>query len=816
MRVSLKWLSDFVDIDIPADELAHRLTMAGIEVGRVDRIGEGWENIYVGQVLSLRPHPNADRLRLVDITYGERTLTVVTGAPNMEVGDKVPIALIGATLIDGHYDDGRKITLKPSKLRGVVSEGMACSAKELGLSDEHEGILILDPEAVVGHPMAEELGDTALDIEPTPNRGDILSVVGVAREVAALTGQAVRMPAVPDWPARDIIGLEILDPDLCPRYSATLIRGVKIGPSPKWMRDRLQSAGQRPINNVVDVTNYVMLELNQPLHSFDYSRIGEGRIVVRRARPGEIMTTLDGEERELSPEMLVIADATHPVAVGGVMGGYASEVTEATDTILLEAANFNPVSIRRTSQALHMATEAGRRFEKGLPAEQTVPALLRATQLIVETAGGRAEPAYADCYPAKRSPTVLRLEESEVVRVLGIGFGVPREAETLRALQFEVREQDGSMAVTVPPHRPDVTRPADLVEEVARIIGYDAIPTTQLHGPMPEPAPSADLEWEGRVRNLLVGCGLTEIVTYSLTSRERLAKLMPVDGEGPDDLGGATGERLIDVRTPPLLLANPLSVEMECLRTTALGSILETLGQNLRHTDRDLLLFEVGRSYLPRDGELPEERRSVTIAMGAYRSGMTWGSRRETDFYDLKGVVETLLERASVPEVAFIAARHPTFHPGRCAVAVAGPGREVVGILGEVNERVARQFDIEERAYAAALDFERLLPMFSPAREVQSFSRFPELVQDLAVVVDEDVPSGELEAWIRRAGGRLVRRVELFDLYRGAPIPDGKKSLAYHIVYQAPDRTLTDAEVAKQHQRIVGALAHQFKARLRE
>ncbi len=815
MRVSLKWLADYVDITLPAGELAHRLTMAGIEVGKVDQIGAGWDGIYVGQVLALQPHPNADRLLLATISYGERALTVVTGAQNMKVGDKVPLALIGATLIDGHYDDGRKITLKPSKLRGVTSEGMACSAKELGISDEHQGILILDPEAKVGRPLSEELGDTILDIEPTPNRGDILSIIGVAREVAALTGQKVRMPAIPEMPVGDVIGLEILDPDLCSRYSASLIRGVKVGPSPKWIRDRLQSAGQRPINNVVDVTNYVMLEMNQPLHSFDYSRIGGGRIVVRRARQGEAIQTLDGTYRELNPEMLVIADAQRPVAVAGVMGGYASEVSEETGTILLESANFNPISIRRTSQALRMATEANRRFEKGLPAEQTVPALIRATQLIVQTAGGQAEPFIADCYPVKTPPRNIRLEEQEVKRILGIGFGPQRSAEVLRSLQFDARVDGDAVEVIVPPHRPDVALPADVIEEVARIIGYEAIPTTQLHGPMPEPEPAPEREWEEQVRDILVGCGLTEVVTYSLTCRARMRRLLPTEPGEVDNLGQQAACRLIITDQQPVRLSNPLSMEMDCLRTTSLSSMLETLQDNLRHTKQGLSLFEIGRDYIPREGDLPEEWRVLTIGLGGYRAGLSWGSRRETDFFDLKGIVETVLERMAVPEVAYVPARYPTFHPGRCAVVVAGPQKQVVGILGEVNPDVARQFEIEERAYAAILDLELLIPLSGGEHRVKAFSRFPVVVQDLAIVVPDDVAAADLEAWIYRAGGRLVKEVELFDLYKGGSIPEGQKSLAYHIVYQAPDRTLTDAEVAKQHQKIVGALAHHFKARLR-
>jgi phenylalanyl-tRNA synthetase beta chain len=815
MRVSLKWLADFVDITIPADELAHRLTMVGIEVGKVEQTGASWNDVYVGQVISQVQHPNADRLLLVTIDYGVRTLTVVTGAHNMQVGDKVPIALIGATLIDGHYDDGRTITLKPSKLRGVTSEGMACSSKELGLSSEHEGILILDPDSQVGRPLVDELGDTVLDIEATPNRGDILSILGVAREVAALTGQPLRMPQIPDMPVGDLIGLEILDPDLCSRYSASLIHNVKVGPSPKWMRDRLQSAGQRPINNVVDVTNYVMLEMNQPLHSFDYTRIGGGRIVVRRARPGEVMWTLDGAERPLAPEMLVIADATHAVAVGGVMGGLASEVSDTTDTILLEAANFNPVSIRRTVQTLRMDTEAARRFEKGLPAAQTLPALIRATRLIEETSGGQAEPIIADVWPVKAVPKQIRLEESEVRRVLGIGFGPAKAAAILSSLEFQCQVEGDAVVATVPPHRPDVTLPADLVEEVVRIAGYDAIPSTQLHGPMPEPEPENDRDWEEKVRDLLVGAGLTEVITYPLTSQDRMARLLSGQGEA-DDLGQLAAGRVLITGQAPIKVSNPISIEMDCMRTTLAGSMLETVAANLRHEERDLGLFEVGRIYLPRPDDLPDERRQIAVALGAYRSGLGWGTRRETDFYDLKGIVEMGLARMGIAGVEFRAAQHPTFGAGRCAAVLADGGRSVLGILGELDAGVAASFDIEQRVYLATLDLEAMIALASPVRRVQDFSRFPALVQDLAIVVRESVPSAEIEGWIRRVGGKLVHEVQLFDLYQGTPIPEGEKSLAYHIVYQALDRTLTDAEVAKQHQRIVGALTHQLKARLRE
>lgn len=845
MRVSLKWLREYVDLVAPAEEIARRLTMAGIEVGAIYRVGSTWDHVFVGQVVSLKPHPNADRLQLVEVNYGEGpNKTVVTGAFNLREGDKVPFATVGARLIDGHSAERREVVLKPAKLRGVVSEGMVCSELELGLGEEHAGIMILHPEARVGAPLVEELGDVILDLEVTPNQAHCLSMLGVAREVAALTGQEVRVPK-PELnargrPADELIRIEIADPDLCPRYTAMVIQGITIGQSPKWLQERLIAAGLRPINNVVDVTNYVMLEWNQPLHAFDYDKVRGKKIVVRRAGDNERLTTLDGVERELTSDMLVIADTEGPVAVAGVMGGAESEVTAETTSVLLESASFNPISIRRTARALRLPSDASRRFERGLPRQYTVPAAQRAIGLMQEVAGGEVAPGIVDAYPEPVSPRQIVLRPEEVTRILGVQYGLDEIARVLVSLGYEVGEQEGVLLVTVPPFRLDVGQPADLIEDLIRIVGYDKLPSTMPDGPLPEPVVNEIWEKEKLIRDVMVGSGFAEIIAYSLTSRQRLGRLLPSSGRSAgaesymapvataashleDPLAAAVAERLIPLNVEPVEILNPLSSELECMRTTAFGSLLDTLSSNLRHADRDVNLFEIGRIYLPRDGDLPEERPVLTAVMGAYRSGRSWGSREATDFFDLKGVAEVLLDRLRVAGAVFRPVTHPAFHPVRAAAIALGPlgsdgqiePSRVFGVVGEVAEDVRRAFDVDERAFLLGVDLGRLLPAATGQPRHSPAPRFPAVVQDVAVVLDVAVPAETVEGLIRRVGQPLVKRVELFDVYQGDPIPAGKRSLAYHIAYQSPERTLTDEEVAEIHRRIERALVGELGAQLR-
>jgi phenylalanyl-tRNA synthetase beta chain len=838
MNVSLRWLADYVDIVTTPEDLAERLTMAGTEVGAIKKIGETWGPVFVGQITRIDPHPNADRLSMPTVNYGPgKDITVVTGAQNIKVGQKVPLALLGARLIDGHSEERKEIVLKPIKLRGVESLGMLCSALELGLMEEHAGIYILDPETPVGVPLVDVLGDTILELELTTNRSDLLSMIGVAREVAALTNQKVRLPVV-DYPeqgvpAKDLVRIDVEDPKLCPRYTATIITGLQIKPSPDWMQRRLVAAGMRPISNIVDVTNYLMLEWGQPLHAFDYDKLQGQHIIVRNARPGEELVTLDGQKRELTAETLMICDERGPVAVAGVMGGLDTEVTDATTTVLLESASFNQTSIRRTARRLRLQSEASKRFERGLPAEQTLMAGRRATQLMLELGGGTAAPGVADTYPVKQPKREFDVPLGEFKRLLGCDYPVQQKTTILENLGFEVKVKGETLHVVAPEKRVDISIPADVVEEVARVVGYDSIPTALLRGSIPEPTPNKPLLVDSLVRRSMVGLGFTEIIAYALTSRAKMARLLPkgatpetvmqVFGSSADGaLAQEVTERLMPLNLDPLAVMNPLSVDAEVMRTTALSSMLETLATNLRHTDRDIDLFEVGRIYLPRENDLPEERRVLTAVMSAYRTGRQWGSREENDFFDLKGAVEELLDRLGITDCQYVPLEHPVFQPGRAAVVVRKPKDavngpvEVLGAIGEVNDRVLANFDVNQPAYLAGFDLGRLAVLANVERIYTPLPRFPAILQDIAVVVDEALSSGVVHEVIERNGGPLLVNVSLFDVYRGAPLPEGKKSLAYHIAYQAPNRTLTDSEVGKFHERIRKALAAELKATFRD
>jgi phenylalanyl-tRNA synthetase beta chain len=823
MRVPLSWLREYVPIDGSIDDLAHRMTLAGIEVARVERTGGAWEKVYVGQIVALERHPNADRLQLASVDYGHGSSTVVTGAPNLKVGDRVPFALVGAELLDMHQQPPKLARLRPAKIRGVESLGMVCSAAELGLGGDHAGILILDPTTPVGKPLAEVIGETVLQLELTPNRSDCLSVLGVAQEVAALTERPFHEPAVPveasGPPTAERVQVEIDDQDLCRRYSAAIVEGVRVGPSPQWLQDRLVAAEVRPINNVVDVTNYVMLEHGQPLHAFDFTKLAGGKIVVRRARPGERLRTLDGVDRALEPEMLVIADAERAVAVAGVMGGEESEVSPATTTVLLESANFNPISVRRTSRALKLPSEASRRFEKGLPPELTVIALARAAQLLRELAGGEIGQGVADCYPSPTPPRTVGLPLAEFERLLGRPYERDEVAAVLERLGFEVDWEGEALQVVVPYRRVDVGIPADVVEEVARVQGYDALPTTALGGRLPDPTPAdAPFRLEERLRDILVGCGLFEVITYPWLSEARLEKVS--FGSHATALAREVDERVLP-EVEPIRVVNPLSSESELMRTTAVVHLLETVRDNLRWTDRDVQVFEIGRIYLPggEGAELPEERRVLTIATAGYRSGPAWGSRVPLDFYDLKGVVERVAQELGLPRLDAAPVEHSLFRAGHAA-ALLLPGRRgqepsVLGAIGEVAPRVRRAFDLDEPAFLAALDLSRVFAARAGLQPVRSLARYPAIYQDLALLLAEDVSAEQVRRAILRAGRPLAVEASLFDVYRGERIGAGKRSLAYRITYQSPERTLTDREVAEAHGRIESALERELGAQVR-
>lgn len=800
MKVSLNWLEEYIDTTLPPTDLANRLTMAGIEVKGTQIIGANWENIVVGQITAINPHPNADRLSLVTIDLGTEQPTVVTGAPNLRLGDKVAFAHVGAQLTDGY--SGTVFRLKSAKIRGVVSNGMACSEKELGISDSHEGIMVLPAEAPVGTPLARYLGDTIFDLDVTPNRPDCLCVVGIAREISALTKQGLHPPEVSYEeaapPIDQQISVEIASPDLCPRYCASLITGVKVAESPRWMQQRLLACGMRPINNIVDVTNYVMLEYGQPLHAFDYPRIRGKRIIVRRAAGGEVIVTLDEVERVLSEDMLVIADEKEAVAIAGVMGGADSEVTSEMTSVLLEAANFNPTNIHYTGRTLNLPSEAQMRFERGIRPELTLPALKRATQLILELAGGEAAKGVVDVYPGKLDREPILLSTSQVKQLLGIEFSLDQIVGALASLGFDCKPtgSKSEVWVTAPYWRSDIHQAVDLIEEVARIIGYDTIPATMLSQPIPRQNPEPIISLKRVMRHSLTGYGFQEVVTYSLASLEMLNKLMPESHT---------------LEPMPLRVANPMTADQEYLRPNLRANLLAALSTNRRHEDGSIRLFELGRVYLPRQKDLPDEREVLCGILSGPRLEKWWqGGDESLDFFDAKGVVEGLLSQLGVG-ASFEEGRDESLHPSKqAAIVIAG---SKLGVVGELHPKVLEAFEIFEAVYLFEIDLTALLPFTIGYKMFQPVSRFPAVVRDIALVVDAEITNQKVLDIVKSFP--LVERVSLFDFYSGEQVPPGKKSLAYRITFQSPTQTLTDEAVNRVQQKILSKLSHELGATLR-
>ncbi len=801
MRAPLRWLSEYVDLSLSPKELAERLTIAGVEVGEIISSNGDWDLVSIAQVVEIARHPNADRLVLatVELGGGQRQ-TVVCGAPNVAVGQKIAFARPGARLIDGHT--GQPSLLKPAVIRGVESAGMICSEKELGLSDYHAGILTLADDAPVGTPLSSYLGDVIFDLDIRPNRPDLLSIVGVAREVASLTNQTVRDPSIehPETgkPIKGRLEVEIADPDLCPRYCAALIEDVHIAESPPWLQERLIAAGMRPINNVVDITNYVMLELGQPLHAFDFAKLRQHRIVVRRPQPGEQLLLLDGTEQELTPDMLAICDAEAPVALAGVMGGLDSEVSPRTTAVLLESANFHGPNTRRTAAALKLRSEASLRFEKGLSRELPPIAAQRAVKLMVELCGGEAAQGIIDVYPGRQKDPRITLTQERLHRLLGLPLLVARVRQILSSLGFSCRwVPPDRYVVRVPYWRTDISIPDDVIEELARVIGYDQLPATIIRGELPPSIPQPRRHLRERVRDTLAAAGMQEVITYSLTSLEVLAKVL-----APEELAVC----------PPLSLANPMSRDLECLRTTLRASLLKTLADNVRHRRTMISLFETARVYLPQPEDLlPQEVETLCGLVAGHRPDR-WGqpSGETASFYDAKAYLDHLLSHLGV-EVDYQETTDYAFLPSR--VAAVSVGEQRLGVLGQLHPRVTTAFDIEADVALFELDLDALLPHLPTARIYRPIPPYPSVEQDIALVVAEEAPAGRLRALIESSP--LVCSVAVFDLYTGPPVPPGKKSLAFSVSYQAPDHTLTDAEVERERERILARLKRELGATLR-
>ena len=793
MHVSMKWLKEFVDVDLPVEELVDRLDMTGTAVEAVRSVGEGLEGIVIGQVLAKEPHPDADKLTYcsVDIGAGE-PLRIVCGATNFEAGDRVPVACIGATLPGG-------LTIKKTKLRGAVSEGMMCSAPELGLGGDASGLLVLAPEAPVGMPFGEYLGsaDTIIELEVTPNRPDCLSMAGVAREVAAITGKHAvvpgSVPAESGTPARETVAVEIADPDLCPRYTARLIRGVKIGPSPEWLAERVTASGARPVNNIVDITNLVMFELGQPLHAFDAATLATRgdvmAVTVRRAAEGERLTTLDGQERVLDPEMLVIADDDGAIALAGVMGGENTEVSEQTVDILLESACFEPTSVSRTSRSLGLISEASSRFERGVDPEGCVRAADRAAALMAELAGATVATGVIDEYPVPATPRELGLRVGRMNETLGTDISVQEAGDILGALGLAVTHGSDAdtLGVTVPTFRPDLEREVDLVEEVIRVWGMERVPVTLPGGRGRIGRLSWRQRWMRRIDATMRAAGLNETMTYAFID--------PADLERTR-MSVSDGDALVE-------LVNPMSEEQAVMRWSLLPGLLRSVSYNQRRGVPNVHLYELGTVFSTSAGrKLPREHAAVGGVIAGRWSRPGWADEDHAlDFFDGKGVIEALVEELAPRRFQVRPADLPWLQPGRSAEVLFE--NKVAGWLGEVHPSVAAAFEADAPVVAFELDAEVLLATARSVRTYSEVPRYPAVTLDVALVVEESVSAERVEQAIRKSGGALLDGVWLFDVYRGPGVPEGSKSLAWALSYRAPNRTLTDDEVRPVHEKLL-------------
>jgi phenylalanyl-tRNA synthetase beta chain len=855
MKVPLSWLKQFVEVTLPIEELANRMTMAGLEVEEIIYVGlplpkgkvEGrsgghlrpetkvsgitWdpEKIVVGVILEVMPHPNADRLVLCRLDDGEREHVVLTGAPNLfpykgkgllAQPIKVAYAREGATLFDGHQPGQQLMTLKRTKIRGVESYSMACSEKELGISDEHEGIIVLDGDAPVGMPLVDYMGDAVLDIAIMPNIARNANILGIAREVAALTDQPLQPPSfdvLAEGPSVEgLVNIEITEPELNPRFVLGLIGDVEIGPSPYEVQRLLRLAGVRPINNIVDATNYAMLEIGEPLHAFDYdvlvARAGGKvpKIITRSAHSGERLVTLDDIERQLDDFTVLVCDQTGPLALAGVMGGAESEVSENTTNVLLEGASWNMINTRRTIIAQNLPSEAAYRFSRGVHPAMADRGVLRGLELMRQWSGGIVNQGLVDNYPLPPTDSTVEITPMDVKRWLGITLIPEQIAEILLSLEFDVEVNGDTVRATTPDHRLDIGKGivglADLMEEVARIYGYDRIPETRLADELPPQLGNLTMEREEYLRDLLVALGLQEVITYRMTSPEREARRLAPDTPPVDK--------------PYVHIANPIVSDRNVMRQSLLSSVLEVVERNARLRER-MALFEISPVFMTSEGgTLPDELQRLVIVLTGPRAQPDWqgADTSPMDFYDLKGIVQAMSKGLHLEDIRFEPTQHPSFHPGKCACILLGDRQ--VGVVGELHPQVQRNYDLPASAadtpiLAADLNLDLILAAVPERFDVREVPPYPPILEDLAIVVDESLPAEQVEAVIRKAGGKIVTDLRLFDVYRGEQAGSGKKSLAYSLTYQATDRTLTDKEAAKVRQQIISRLDQELGAKLR-
>jgi phenylalanyl-tRNA synthetase beta chain len=820
MLVPLSWLKDYVDLPANPATLVERLTLAGLESPGVRVLGlpvpaglavkaddatPVWkrDKVIVAQVSKIEKHPDADKLKLVTVDTGSGSKTVVTGAPNIAPGQSGMKVILGLQGTKYYYTDkdGKKtiFTLEPKALRGIMNDAMCMSNFELGIAEDHDGIIILDDsDPAPGTAAADVLGDIIVELDVLPNMARCLGLLGIAREVAALTGKIVRTPAVAPITARGTCTIAIANTDLSKRYIGIELSGAAIGPAPRWMRSRLLAAGMRPISNIVDITNYVMLETSQPLHAFDLDVLraragGQAPIItVRPASPGESLTTLDGVVRSLSPENLVIADSVGPIALAGVMGGLETEVTAKTTAILLESAQFDFVSVRKTARQLNLFSEASTRFSRGLQAEGCLAAGLRAAHLIAEHAGAMIT-GIVDFFPAPNPPLTIELNRSEIERLVGTLLPDAEVERILLALDCTIAPTMWGWSVTPPANRTDIQcGAADLIEDLVRIIGYDRLPEWLLAQEMPAPVANPRLDFEEHLRDRLVEAGLHECITYSLT-----------------DPTLAAANRV--------MLKNPISPERSVLRTSLRPELCIVAQRNLE-SNADVAIFEIGPVFVPTGGTLPDEPRRLAIVLAGKPAPATWSMTSaavDYDFFDLKGIVEMLLAASHVSGARFNhAAGIDWLHPAQSASVAIGDA--VLGHFGALHPRAAAAAGLAGKTvFIAEFDVDAIQSVLPPRWAYRPFSTFPAAKRDVAVIVPMDLPAETVLAEIRMGGGDLLADVELFDVYVGETIPAGTKSLAVAISYQAADRTLGDKEIIKAHEKIENRLRHVLKAQIR-
>jgi phenylalanyl-tRNA synthetase beta chain len=816
MKAPLSWLNEFVAVDATLDEICRRLTMAGLEVENVERIIPTFSDVFVAKVVAVEPHPNADRLRLCEVDAGPAGhFKVVCGAPNARAGMTAALAKIGARLAGGVHGEGTgsleaAAPLQAATIRGVQSEGMLCSELELGLSKDHEGILELDGDARAGEPLVMYLRipDSVLDIAITPNRGDCLSIAGIAREIAALFGARLkaprprsgRPPANPGDHAA--VRVDIQAPELCPRYAALPMTGIKLGPSPVWMRRRLELCGMRAVNNVVDATNYVMLELGQPLHAFDMERIAGRSLIVRRAEGDRQFETLDGATRTLDPADLMIADPEKPLALAGIMGGRNSEVGSETTSIILESAYFEPMTIARTGRRLGLRSEASYRFERGIDRAGQVAAVMRAAELIRRIAGGRDASAAIDMEARPAAPRRIACDLDEIASILGTTVPAPVVKQRLKAIGAAVEAGGRNQFIVTPPSfRPDLNETADLAEEVARLAGLAEIPETAPARTSIVAAPNPERAFIRKLRDAMIGCGLIEART--------IAFIGPPENERYPGFNQAAA----------VTVTNPLSAELSELRRSLIPGLLTALRFNLNREAMAFHMFEIGKTFGMREGIPSESERVAGVSYGDYAMGAIGRPAIKADFFSVKGILETCFGALAAPDTIeygpVTAAIAPYLHPGRAAEIRLGG--QLLGVMGELHPGEALRLELQDSCVLFELDLRHLAAYCSNTRHVtQAPPRFPVVRRDLALVLDRDVPADRVLKTVTGLGSSLLESVELFDVYQGGSVPEGKKSVALACRYRGKDRTLTDEEVNRAHSLLVEQAKARLNAELRQ